>query len=110
MSFLLYPILWGIFFANLLQVEVYGLGGVIFSPEIKNALMTSLIVPNIIYILFAMVISIKDKRYSDIPYALLQPLYWFLHSIAAYYAVYEAIFRPHHWHKTDHGASFYEQG
>ena len=110
MSFLLYPILWGIFFANLLQVEVYGLGGFIFSPEIKNTLMTALIIPNITYILFAMVISIKDKKYSDIPYALLQPLYWFLHSIAAYYAVYEAIFRPHHWHKTDHGASFYEQG
>lgn len=110
MSFLLYPILWGIFFADLLQVEVYGLDGVLFSPEIKTALMTALIVPNIIYILLAMVISIKDKRYSDIPYTILQPLYWFSHSIAAYYAVYEAIFRPHHWHKTAHGASFYEQG
>ena len=110
MSFLLYPVLWGIFFADLLQVEVYGIDGFIFSPEIKNVLMTALIVPNIIYILFAVVISIKDKRYLDLPYAFLQPLYWFLHSIAAYYAVYEAVFRPHYWHKTDHGASFYEQG
>jgi len=33
------------------------------------------------------------------------PFYWPLSSIAAYRAVFELIFRPHHWSKTTHGVS-----
>ena len=33
------------------------------------------------------------------------PFYWPLASIAAYRALFELIFRPHHWAKTDHGSS-----
>ena len=90
-------------------VDTYGIDTLIFSPEIKDALMFALIIPNVIYIFLAMVISIKDKRYSDLPFTLLQPLYWLIHSVAAYYAVYEAIRRPHHWNKTAHGISFYDK-
>jgi cellulose synthase/poly-beta-1,6-N-acetylglucosamine synthase-like glycosyltransferase len=109
LSFLFYPILWGIYIADFLGVDAFGIDTLIFSPEIKDALMVALLVPNVIYVLLAMVISIKDKRYSDIPFTLLQPLYWLIHSVAAYYAVYEAIRRPHHWNKTAHGVSFYDK-
>jgi cellulose synthase/poly-beta-1,6-N-acetylglucosamine synthase-like glycosyltransferase len=109
LSFLFYPILWGIYIADFLGVDAFGIDTLIFSPEIKDALMLALLVPNVIYVLLAVVISVKDKRYSDIPFTLLQPLYWLIHSVAAYYAVYEAIRRPHHWNKTAHGVSFYDK-
>jgi cellulose synthase/poly-beta-1,6-N-acetylglucosamine synthase-like glycosyltransferase len=107
-SFLLYPVLWGIYIADLFNLDVYGLDSLLFPAELEGTLMLALLIPNLIYIFLAMVISIKDKRYSDLPLTLLQPLYWVLHSIAAYYAVYEAIRRPHHWNKTAHGVSFYD--
>jgi len=37
--------------------------------------------------------------------ALTMPLYWPLASIAAYRALLELVFRPHHWSKTAHGVS-----
>jgi cellulose synthase/poly-beta-1,6-N-acetylglucosamine synthase-like glycosyltransferase len=37
--------------------------------------------------------------------ALTMPLYWPLSSIAAYRALFELAFRPHHWSKTKHGVS-----
>ncbi|MGE0742480.1 MAG: glycosyltransferase [Hyphomonadaceae bacterium] len=37
--------------------------------------------------------------------ALTMPFYWPLASIAAYMALFELIFRPHHWAKTMHGIS-----
>ena len=37
--------------------------------------------------------------------ALTMPFYWPLASLAAYRAVFELIFRPHHWAKTAHGLS-----
>lgn len=37
------------------------------------------------------------------PWAVLNPFYWILHSIAAYKALWQLIVRPHYWEKTDHG-------
>jgi hypothetical protein len=33
------------------------------------------------------------------------PFYWPLSTIAAVYALFELVFRPHHWSKTAHGVS-----
>ena len=35
----------------------------------------------------------------------LLPLYWVLHSIAAYKAFWQLLFNPHYWEKTTHGTS-----
>ncbi len=37
--------------------------------------------------------------------ALTMPLYWPLSSLAAYWALFELLFRPHYWSKTEHGLS-----
>jgi len=37
--------------------------------------------------------------------ALTMPLYWPLSSLAAWRALFELLFRPHHWSKTAHGVS-----
>jgi hypothetical protein len=38
-----------------------------------------------------------------LPFALLAPLYWVLHSIAAWRALEQLIRRPFMWEKTPHG-------
>ena len=37
------------------------------------------------------------------PYTLLFPVYWLMMSMAAYFAIYELIVKPHYWQKTEHG-------
>jgi cellulose synthase/poly-beta-1,6-N-acetylglucosamine synthase-like glycosyltransferase len=41
--------------------------------------------------------------YEILKYALLAPVYWTLMTFAAYKALWQLIFRPTHWEKTEHG-------
>ncbi len=41
--------------------------------------------------------------YEILKYALLAPLYWTLMTFAAYKALWQLIFKPTHWEKTEHG-------
>lgn len=43
--------------------------------------------------------------YPLAPYALLNPIYWIMHSIAAYKGLYQLIVKPFYWEKTVHGLS-----
>lgn len=36
-------------------------------------------------------------------WALLNPLYWILHSVASYKALWQLLVKPHYWEKTAHG-------
>jgi glycosyltransferase XagB len=47
----------------------------------------------------------KRHRYPLVLWALANPIYWLLHSLAAYKAVWQLIIRPHYWEKTEHGLS-----
>lgn len=38
-------------------------------------------------------------------YAVFSPVYWLLHSVAAWRAAWQTMVRPHHWEKTPHGLS-----
>ena len=42
---------------------------------------------------------------SIVAWALLNPIYWLLHSIASYKALWQLITKPHYWQKTEHGLS-----
>jgi len=44
----------------------------------------------------------KQKYYLDYCSALFWPGYFLLHSIASYRSLYELIFKPFHWNKTEH--------
>lgn len=46
-----------------------------------------------------------SNRLSHARAALTMPFYWPLASLAAYRALFEIIFRPYHWAKTEHGVS-----
>lgn len=43
--------------------------------------------------------------FSLVPWALLKPVFWLLHSVAAYKALWQLVTRPHYWEKTEHGIS-----
>jgi len=62
-----------------------------------------LIAGNSMMIYVSMMGVFKRRRYRLVLWALLNPLYWLLHSLAAYKAVYQLIVKPHYWEKTAHG-------
>jgi hypothetical protein len=45
----------------------------------------------------------KRGTFDLILWAVLNPLYWILHSIASYKGLWQLLTRPHYWEKTDHG-------
>src|SRR5205807_2550818 len=43
------------------------------------------------------------NQWELMKYTLLIPIYWFFMSIAAGFALYQLVFKPHYWEKTTHG-------
>jgi glycosyltransferase XagB len=62
-----------------------------------------LIIGNSMMIYVSMMGAFKRRRYSLVVWALLNPVYWLLHSIAAYKALGQLVIKPHYWEKTAHG-------
>jgi len=50
----------------------------------------------------------RRRLHHLLPYALLNPLYWCLHYIAAWRALYQLFRNPFHWEKTPHGLTTHE--
>lgn len=63
----------------------------------------SLVIGNFLYMYYYMIGCAKREQFDIIKYAFLVPLYWLGMSMAAWYAFYEFLVRPHHWSKTKHG-------
>ncbi len=102
-TFLVNPIMWITF---ILWIFAHKL---IIFPDIPQAIVLmgtiSLIAGNLIMILLNLAAALSRKYYDLIPYALLNPIYWILHSVAAYKALWQLLFRPYYWEKTNHGIS-----
>ncbi len=62
-----------------------------------------LVFGNFFYAYSHMVGCLKRREYGLIKWTLLIPLYWLLTSVAAFIALYQLVFRPHYWEKTQHG-------
>mgnify|MGYP001060496215 FL=1 len=63
------------------------------------------LVGNALMIYVNMVAVFRRGLYHLLPYAFLNPLYWLLHSVAAYKALWQLFFKPSYWEKTRHGLS-----
>ena len=50
----------------------------------------------------------KRGAFWLVGWAILNPVYWLLHSAAAYKALWQLITKPHYWQKTEHGLSTFE--
>jgi cellulose synthase/poly-beta-1,6-N-acetylglucosamine synthase-like glycosyltransferase len=77
----------------------------VFPPPIIYFAMFNLVVGNAMYVYLTMVAAAKRGWFQLMPWALLAPAYWVLHSVAAYKAIWQLIVAPHYWEKTQHGTS-----
>jgi cellulose synthase/poly-beta-1,6-N-acetylglucosamine synthase-like glycosyltransferase len=100
---LINPIVWSITIAFYLA---YGTSfGWLFPEPIGTLAIFNLFFANLLLVYFGIVAALK-RRYLDlVPTGILQPLYWVLHSVAAYKALWQLIREPHYWEKTEHGTS-----
>ncbi|EXG79906.1 glycosyltransferase family 2 protein [Cryptosporangium arvum] len=67
--------------------------------------LVNLLLGNGLMIYVSMMGAFKRGRYALVLWALVNPVYWLLHSIASYKAVWQLITKPHYWEKTLHGLS-----
>jgi len=65
--------------------------------------LIDLIAGNVIMILLNMVAAVRDRGWRWAPFAVLNPLYWILHSWASWRALVQLIRNPFYWEKTPHG-------
>lgn len=102
-TMLLAPVLWAItlvvWFTN-----TWDLGWLFPEPFATMALF-NLVIGNLFLVYFGVIAALKRKYYDLVPVGILLPVYWVLHSIAAYKAFWQLLFNPHYWEKTEHGTS-----
>lgn len=82
---------------------------VIFPGWVLWISLANLLIGTVLMIYVSMMGAFKRHRYGLVLWALLNPLYWLLHSIAAYKALWQLMFRPHYWEKTVHGLTSYRR-
>jgi hypothetical protein len=63
----------------------------------------NLLIGNALAIYVNMFAVFKRRLHVLVPFALLNPLYWLLHSVAAYKALVQLFTKPYYWEKTVHG-------
>jgi glycosyltransferase XagB len=72
--------------------------------------LANLLFGNGVIIYLSLLAGFKRRSYGLVPFALLSPLYWLLHSIASYKAAWQLLTKPFYWEKTQHGLSAHVQG
>lgn len=102
LAFMAYP--FALLFTALTYVGVKT-GAVAFPTWILQGGTLMLLCGNGSMILFAGLAALRRYGWRIAVYAPLNPIYWFLHSIAAWRAAYQLVFDPHRWEKTPHGLS-----
>ena len=77
----------------------------VFPGWVLWVILFNLLVGNGLMIYVSMMGAFKRRNYSLVLWALLNPVYWLLHSAAAYKALWQLATKPHYWEKTVHGLS-----
>ncbi|MGZ3891469.1 MAG: glycosyltransferase family 2 protein, partial [Mucilaginibacter sp.] len=102
-TFLVYPVLLVIFLAyvvfNIWSVKL------LFPDWVLFISIFNLMVGNILMIYVNMMAVFKRRFYELILFAIANPIYWLLHSVAAYKGLYQLVMKPFYWEKTNHGLS-----
>ena len=98
------PLMWvllGIYIA--LGPSVISIYHVLFPGPILYLGAFCLIFGNFFYIYLYLLACMKQRQYHLLPWTLFIPIYWVLMSVAALYALFELLVKPHYWQKTVHG-------
>ncbi|WP_110208033.1 glycosyltransferase [Nocardioides daejeonensis] len=100
LAFLVYPICLG--FTALTYVGVRFIGLELPGWVVATSVVT-MVFGNLLMILSAMVATTWRYNWRIGIFAVFSPIYWVLHSIAAWRALFQVIRDPHRWEKTPHG-------
>jgi glycosyltransferase XagB len=103
-TFLIAPVLWVLFLLSL-ALRLTLLRDVVLPEWLSALTLLDLVLGNATMIYLSMMGGFRRRRYGLVVWALLNPLYWCLHSIAAYKALWQLLLRPHYWEKTEHGVT-----
>jgi len=102
-TFLVYPLLLSIFFCYVIfDLETIR---TLFPDWVLFMSIINLMVGNILMIYINMMAVFKRRYYELILFAVANPIYWLLHSWAAYKGLYQLVVKPFYWEKTNHGLS-----
>jgi cellulose synthase/poly-beta-1,6-N-acetylglucosamine synthase-like glycosyltransferase len=106
LMFLATPWLYGIFVVQLIWPGVL----VPALPEwLVMVSLGNLLLGNGVIIYLSLLAGFKRRTYGLVPFALFSPVYWLLHSIAAYKGAWQLVTKPFYWEKTNHGLSSHVQ-
>ena len=101
LTFLLAPVMWAG------TAAWYGFGEpqlpLLNSGAFWTIALINLVIGNGVMIALNVMAAVRGQGWRAAPYALLNPLYWVLHSIAAWRALVQLIRNPFYWEKTPHG-------
>ena len=100
-TFLVSPILYALFFIWLLT-QTHAISP-LFPNWVLYMALVNLLIGNFLGIYLNMIAVFLRKNYALMPFALLNPAYWMMHSIAAYKALGQLFTKPFYWEKTQHG-------
>ncbi len=100
LTFLLAPILWGVFI-----IAPLGLLPTRLSPYLLTLCMISFIGGLSINWVYARAVLRLEKWDGMANASTIFPFYWLLHSVACARALYQLARKPHYWEKTTHGVS-----
>jgi len=98
------PLMWvllGLYIA--LGHSVINVYHLLFPGPILYLSAFCLIFGNFFYVYLYLLACMKRKQYHLLPWTLFIPIYWLLMSMAALYALFELLVKPHYWQKTVHG-------
>ena len=100
-TFLLYPIL--LFFLLIYAIVKLAFVTALFPEWVLYIATFNLVAGNALMIYVNMLSVFKRKYYELILFGALNPIYWLMHSIAAYKGLWQLIYKPFYWEKTNHG-------
>lgn len=104
LSMLVNPLMWA------MTIAYFGFGAYtadfiqsLYLAPIFYMAVFAMFIGNFLYMYYYMLGAAKRNQWDLIPYAMLTPVYWLFMSVAAAFALWEFAFKPHYWHKTQHG-------
>lgn len=107
LSFLAGPLMWVLFGCTLLFPTI--LAGLI--PHwLLVVCLFNLCLGNGLIVYLALMSVLKRRQYSLAPFALLNQVYWVMHSLSSYKALWQLAKNPFYWEKTTHGITKHQEG
>lgn len=100
LAFLAYPLALSLTIATYVGVQFIGLT---LPPVLVQVSLWTFVLGNFIMIASAGLAATWRYNWRIGIFAIFSPVYWLLHSAAAWRAVYQVLWDPHRWEKTPHG-------